>query len=431
MAQELKNDNITVQIENKPGCQVHFDIAVAPKASKEAHKKAIKSVNKEVSLPGFRKGKAPDAMIVKHYGNYVNDEWKQNIVQTAFSEAVKLANIYPLNDHSVKKPNLKNASLEEDSHVVIEFESHPSISGIETKGFEIQKREPKTVQDQDVKDFLDELRWHFAEWEEIKERGVEEGDSVILDIENLDQPGHFICKDTTFNVFKGKMGDWMHQRVIGLKAGENFEATSERTTKEAEETTDSEFVPTRCKVTVKEIKKAKLPEMDDKLATSLGADNLSDLEVKARKNLEKDAVEALNESYRKQCENLLLEKYPFDLPDSLVKAEIKNRTLMRRYELGKTGMSPTAVNEALEKEQEAIVRTVEKALRTFFLVRKIAEENHIDVEQNELMDGLMKEMYASQSNIDFSKDASEIRSRVYVRLLTQKVLDHLVTVSLA
>jgi trigger factor len=223
----------------------------------------------------------------------------------------------------------------------------------------------------------------------------------------------------------------MHQRVIGLKAGENFEATSERTTKEAEETTDSEFVPTRCKVTVKEIKKAKLPEMDDKLATSLGADNLSDLEVKARKNLEKDAVEALNESYRKQCENLLLEKYPFDLPDSLVKAEIKNRTLMRRYELGKTGMSPTAVNEALEKEQEAIVRTVEKALRTFFLVRKIAEENHIDVEQNELMDGLMKEMYASQSNIDFSKDASEIRSRVYVRLLTQKVLDHLVTVSLA
>lgn len=422
MSQELKNDNVTVQIEKKPGCQVHFDVSVAPKASTEAHKKAIKTVNKEVTLPGFRKGKAPEAMILKHYDKYVNDEWKQNLVQTAFSEAVKLASIYPLNDHSVKKPNLKNASLDAESHVTIEFESHPSVSNVDVKGIEIQKAEPKPVTDENVKDFLDELRWHFAEWEEIKDRGVEEDDSTILDIENLDQPGHFICKDTTFNVVKGKMGDWMHTRILGLKAEESFEATSEQGPTEK---TETEFVPTRCKVTVKEIKKAKLPEMDDKLAVSLGAESLEDLEKKARQNLERQALETVHESYRKQCEEILLEKYPFDLPASLVKAEMKNRTLIRRHELGKTGKSPAEVTEALDKEQEAIVRDVEKALRTFFLVRKVAEENHIEVAQNELVDGLMKEMYSSQTPIDFSKDANEVRSRVYVRMLTQKVMDFL------
>jgi trigger factor len=423
MSQEHKNDFITVEVENKPGCQVHFDIAVTPKASQEAHKKAIKSVNKEVSLPGFRKGKAPDAMIVKHYNNYVNDEWKQNLLQTAFSEAVKLTKIYPLNDHSVKKPNLKNASLNEESHVVIEFESHPTVANIDVKGFELPKSEPKAVKEEDVKDFMEELRWHFAEWEDITERGVEEGDSVNLDIENLDKPGQFICKDTMFHVVKGKMGDWMHKHIMGLKINENFEATSERSANDSSET---EFIPTRCKVTVKEIKKAKLPELDDKLAVSFGAENLADLEGKAKMNLEKQATEALRENYRKHCENILLEKNAFDLPDSLVKAEIKNRTLFRRYELGKTGMSPTEVNDILEKENESIIRTVERALRSFFLVRKIAEENHIEVPQNELIDGLMKEMYSSETPIDFSKNADEVRSRVYVKLLTQKVMDFLV-----
>ncbi len=423
MTQELKNDNITVKVENKPGCQVHLEISVAPKASKEAHSKAVKSVNKEVSLPGFRKGKAPETMILKHYASYVNDEWKQNLIQTAFSEAVKLTKIYPLNDHSVKKPNLKNASLDEDTLITIDFESHPEISSVDMTSFEIQKTEPKEVTEEAIKDFLNELRWHFAEWEDITDRPVQEDDSVSLDIENLDKPGHFICKDTTFNVIQGKMGEWMYKRVIGLKAGESFEATSEQSPKEA---TDAEFVPTRCKVTVKAIKKAKLPEIDDKLATTMGAENVADLEKKAKENLEKQAKEAASENYRQQCEKNLLDKYPFDLPGSLVQSEIKNRTSLRRQELAKMGLSASEVGETLDKEQDSMVREVDKALRTFFLVRKVAEENNIQVSQNELVDGLMQEMYSSQTPIDFSKDAGEARSRVYVRLLTQKVMDFLV-----
>lgn len=423
MTQELKNDNISVEIENKPGCLVHLNITVAPKASKEAHKKAIKSVNKEVSLPGFRKGKAPEPMIVKHYGSYVNDEWRQNILQTAFSEAMKLTKLYPLNDNSVKKPTLKNASLDEESVVVIEFESHPNLPTVEIKNFEIHKTEPKPVTDEAVKDFLNELRWHFAEWEDVKDRPVQEDDSVSLDIENLDKPGHFVCKDTTFNVIKGKMGDWMHKRIIGLNVGDSFEATSEQA---PHEKTDTEFVPTRCKVTVKEIKKATLPEIDDKLATSMGAENVADLEKKARENLEKQAIEAARENARSQIEKNLLDSYPFELPGTLVQAEIKNRVLVRRNELRKSGLSPAEVSETIEKEQEGMVRDVDRVLRTFFLVRKIGEDNNIDVSQNELLEGLMQEMYSSQNPIDFSKDSGEARSRVYVRLMTQKVMDFLV-----
>jgi trigger factor len=423
MTQEIKNDNITVVVENKPGCHVLLNITVAPKASQEAHKKAIKSVSKEVSLPGFRKGKAPEPLIIKHYASYVNDEWRQNILQTAFSEAMKLTKMYPLNDNSVKKPTLKNASLDQDSVVVIEFESHPNLPQVDTQNFEITKIEPKPVTEEAVKEFLNELRWHFAEWEEIKDRPVQEDDSVILDIENLDKPGHFVCKDTTFNVIKGKMGNWMHKKIIGLNVGDSFEATSEQT---EHEKTETEFVPTQCKVTVKEIKKANLPEIDDKLAASMGAENVEDLTKKAKENLEKQATESARDHSRMHIEKNLLEKYPFELPGTLVQAEIKNRTAIRRIELAKMGLSSTEANEALEKEQESIIREVDKVLRTFFLVRKIGEDNNIDVSQNELLEGLMQEMYSSQNPIDFSKDAGEARSRVYVRLMTQKVMDFLV-----
>lgn len=423
MTQELKNDNVIVIVDRKPGCKVQLEVTVTPKASIEAHKKAIKSVNKEVSLPGFRKGKAPETLIVQHYNTYVADEWKQNVVQTAYSEAIKLTEIYPLNDKSIKKPTIKNISKDENSHIVIEFESQPNVPQVNMDALVLKKEEAKQVSDEDVQDFLEELRWHFAEFEDVTDRAVEEKDSVNVDIENLDKPGTFICKDTQFKAINGKMGDWMYNNILGKNIGESFEATSEKSPKAPK---DVEFVPTHCKVTVLSIKKATLPEIDDKLATSMGAKDIEDLKVKARLNLESQANETVQESYREQCENLILEQYPFDLPHSMVQSELKVHQDAMRHQLEHEGKSPAEMSDELKNKEEQILKNVDRSLRMFFLSRNIAKDNGINVNNNELLEAIMHEMYGSSQGVDPNFNIDEARSRKYFELLTKKVNDLLV-----
>jgi hypothetical protein len=64
---EYKNDRLTVNIETAPGCLVKLDARLSPKAVEEAYLKTVKDTNKQVSIPGFRKGKAPNDKIIKEF----------------------------------------------------------------------------------------------------------------------------------------------------------------------------------------------------------------------------------------------------------------------------------------------------------------------------------------------------------------------------
>lgn len=99
--QEFSNDNLKITMERKPGCSISLDVTISPQATEASYRKAIKLVNKEVSLPGFRKGKAPEAMIVQHYAKYVDQEWKDLIVKTSFKDTLDLTKTYPINENTI------------------------------------------------------------------------------------------------------------------------------------------------------------------------------------------------------------------------------------------------------------------------------------------------------------------------------------------
>ena len=65
----VNNDNVTVTITKKPHCEIKFDIKVNPRPVAAAYQKALKNINKEVNIPGFRKGKAPEKLISEKYSS--------------------------------------------------------------------------------------------------------------------------------------------------------------------------------------------------------------------------------------------------------------------------------------------------------------------------------------------------------------------------
>lgn len=424
---EIKNENVTVDVTREPGSKVKFKISVSPKATQAAYSKAIKNINKEVSLPGFRKGKAPEALIVQNFGSHVNEEWNNVLLNTAFQEAVTLSKIYPLSEKSVNKPQVKSLSRESGAQIEVDFEAVPEVPSINLNAIKIHHLTPKAVSQEDIEDRIHDLLVNNAEWENVEDRGVTEGDYVELTIDSLDNPGHKICENQRFLVQEGKIGQWMHKLLIGKNVNAVMEATSEQDPcKACEDPThephEHNFKPTRCQITLNAIKKAKLPQVDDDFAKKLGAENAIQFRERVEATLKRDAEEDAKDKMRRQVEKQLIEDYPFEVPQSLIKAQLQN---VVKHHAAETN------DQTKRKELEEKVRKeLTEVYRLYFICEKIAQEHNIEVSQDEIMQEFMVQAYMTRpedSFLDANMDPKEIRSRIHSHVLSKKVKDYLVS----
>ncbi len=419
----FENELLKITVNRDSDCRISMQVSVLPKASEAAYQKAVKSINKEVSLPGFRKGKAPVKMVEDNYGKYIDQEWKDLLVQTAFQDSLKLSKIYPLSEEAIKKPQLKKASRNEETEISFEFEATPDIPTISPEELSLKKIEVQPVTEKQIDESLENIQLHHAKWDDIEDRSVEIGDFIDVDIEDCENIGHFICKDTRFEVADEKMGDWMLKLVIGKKVNDTVEGVSERS---KEMDPEAEFIPTKCKITIKTMKSATLPEIDEELAKKVGAESVEDLKEKVSANLASQAEQNVQDNLRDQLDALLAERYPFDVPHSLVQREIQNRLDFMKREMSKAEKSEEDISKKVADVQEQLAEDVKRAFRLFFISRRIADENKISVSQEELVKELMMQMYDQNSPIDTSLDPEEARSKIYVNLLSQKVKDFLI-----
>lgn len=433
--EEFKNDHLSVQLTREPGSKIKLQIHASPEGVNAAYLKAVKTVNKEVSLPGFRKGKAPDNLVIQNYGKYVDQEWNDLVVKTSFKEAIDLVKVYPFDQDSIKA-RLNKITRDAGAELTIEFEAAPDVPEINWQELPLNPIPKRAIQPSDIEENLHEIQLHHAEWEEVKDRPVQEGDFVELDIESLDEPGRKLCENTRFDVKEGKMGSWMRTLLLGAKLHDVLEGMSER---EPEECTacehheeghvhhHAEFIPTKCRITVKKIETAKLPDLNDELAIKAGVKTVEELRDRVQKTLERHADEEVKENLRKQLENLLIEKYFFEIPASLTKEDKQSRLDLEigQQKEGDDSLSP----EALSQLEAEIERKVEGEYRLFFLIRKFAEENKISVSSEEIMQEFMHQMMLGEngrSYIHSQMDPKEIRHRIYLHLISKKAKDFLI-----
>ena len=144
--------------------------------------------------------------------------------------------------------------------------------------------------------------------------------------------------------------------------------------------------------------------------------------------LNRQAEQRANEEMRKEAEDLILNKYPFDIPGSIHGAGKKSRLHSRLQALKSQNIPDHEIVLQAKQVEKEVIEEIERAFRLFFLSRKVAEEHNINVTQEELLKEMMREMYQNpnQRAIDQTKDPSEVRSRLYVTVLSQKVADFLV-----
>ncbi len=423
----FENASFSVEANEEPGCRYSLKIYVQPEATQKAYKKAIKKVNKQISIPGFRKGRAPDATVISKYSSYVDQEWKDILINDAYHAALDLTKVYPFNKDSIKPPKIESCSQEEGATVALSYERYPVLPEIDLSSLSLPKIEKAAVSNERVEEILEEVKRSNADWEEITGRAVEKGDFVDVSIDAIDvDPPKSIVKDRRFEVEDKRLAPWMLKLLVGMQISDTVEGLSEVDDK-ADAETKKNFKPTQVRIELHAIKKIILPELTDELAKKVGADSVEDMKQKIQTNLEREAEEAQRQQRIEALEKALLEKYSFELPISIVEAERVDRIRARLEELKGQGVGDEEIKNQEKQIEAQVAQEVDSMLRLYFINKQIAKQGNISLTNQELNDELVKQI--SQNPYLYGKDMDKetskgIMSRMAASLLERKTKEY-------
>ncbi|MCF6291023.1 MAG: trigger factor [Desulfobacterales bacterium] len=388
---------------------------------------AYRKLKSEVSMKGFRRGKAPRAILEKAYGERVRAEVGEKLVQATYFDAVEQEKLDP-----VTHPDITGHEFTADGSFVYQadIDVRPDFELKQYKGLEIEKPEV-VVDDSEVEKELERMRKEMAPLRNVDERGVRLHDLVVVDFQGFDN-GQAIPQvngdNVSVDVGSGRNGEEFENQLVGMKTGEEktFEVSFDAGTPNpvlAGKTV--EF-----KVLVNEIKERVLAELDDEFAKDVGKEftTLDELkaEIRAKKLQAKEDAQQGDLADRLMLK--LLESHEFAVPERLVRYEIEDHLKQTESHLERGGMSFEAVGINREEMGERYREAAEKRVRGDFILKKIAEVEEIKVADEDLNQGF--ERIAAQYNMTINEVKGYFKSRDDIlpfmnEMLNEKILKFL------
>lgn len=380
---EFSDGEFKLRAEYHPNCIVVYHIHTGPTLVKEATKEGLKKLAKQVTLPGFRKGKAPSDLILKKHPKAADEEIKKTLANLAFEKAQSLAKTPILSQDSKISFDVKELK-QDDAHVHFHFETEPEIPSVDPSKFDISSIKKEEVDEQKVEDTIKQIQQFYTTYEEVTDKPVEEGHFVLLDIEDLDlEPPVKAFSDTRFEVKKGVMTDWMLETVVGLNTGDSKECVSRPNESDSEEI-KKEFKPKKVKITIKKIEKAIYPEVNDEFAKKLGVDTKEEMYTQIRKQLEMRAEKTYDTQVRELLSKQMIENFKdFQIPNTLLIRETEHRLRARSHDPQFRKSVAGKSEEELKKVHSDISDEAADAIRLFYLSKKIVQEHKLQVKLND------------------------------------------------
>jgi len=283
--------------------------------------RVAKGYTKQARIPGFRPGKVPTTLVKQRFKEQILHDVAHGLIPRAVDEALQERGIEP-----VDTPNIKDVALEEGQPLTFTaaIETVPPFDVGDLSTIEAT-RHATDVNDEAVEKTLQQLRQRGAKHEPVENRGVEDGDTVVLDIERKDAEGQpDRHEDVSLELGSPANPPGFDAQLLGLRTGE----TKTFTTHFPEDYTVKEMANTDVEytVTVKDIRRKVLPELDDEFAKDLGAfESLGALRDRVRADLQQESEEHARQHLRTDVLKQLSDRVTFDLPPSLVEREMDRR----------------------------------------------------------------------------------------------------------
>jgi len=371
--------NITVSI---PIDQLEAEIATR-----------LKKLARTVKMQGFRPGHVPLKMVERHYGYQVRQEVVSDSVQRSFNDAVKDQN-YRVAGYPRFQPVTAGEGAQKVEFTAT-FEVYPEIVVGDVSRFEVMR--PATeVSDADVDKTIQTLRKQRAKYDNV-DRVAANGDLVNIDFEGLIAGQPFEGnKASNFTVILGeaRMLPDFEAALVGMKAGEQktFPLTFPQEYDERVRGKTADFT-----VTVNQVAEPQLPALDGEFAKQLGVEtgDVERLKREVRENVEKEVTKRVRSAVKEQVMDALHKVANFDVPRSLLEAEIGRMQQQALEDLKQRGMTTQNLTLPPDLFAERATRRIKVGLLVGELVkrhnlqpkpeqvRKVIEEHAESFEQPE------------------------------------------------
>lgn len=416
--QEIRTDHFVAKVHRNPGCIVVMEISVTPSAAQAAYQKAVKLVNKEFSFPGFRKGHAPAAMIEEKFSKYIVEEWRRVLAETISSEVLKLYQVYPRTEKSVKKADFLKLSREEGAELYFEYECRPEVPEIDLRNFVAEPIEVKAVTEKNVEDSLYKLRLEKGTYNPIEGRPVQEGDFVLVDIDLLhgaNKQPHRAAQGEFYEVGSSFAPAWINKLAIGMQAGNSADGELDC---DAEDHTGHDHA---VRLTLLEISEGAIAPITEELLKSVGCESEEVLRFRIKTQLEREQEEVRNNAIMNQIDRFLLNLIEFDVPKSMYEHSAKEYSRKQIAELKRQG-GEEDLSEKIKEVEKNVEEDFKRAIRRYFITEKIAREHQLHVSEQEIQLEYLREVITQKSS---GKMSEEDVSRLYTKVLHDKAMNYL------
>lgn len=421
---------MSVKWEKQEGNEGVLTVEVDAETFKTALDDAFKKVVKQVSIPGFRKGKIPRGLFEQRFGvEALYQDALDILLPVEYPKAVEEAGIEP-----VDRPEIDVEKIEKGESLIFtaKVTVKPEVKLGEYKGLGIEK-DDTTVTDEDVQNELKALQERQAELVVKEEGTVEEGNTVVLDFEGFVDGEAFEggkAENYSLEVGSGSFIPGFEDQLVGLEAG--AEKDVEVTFPEEYHAEELAGKPAVFKVKIHEIKAKELPELDDEFAKDIDeeVETLAELTEKTKKRLE-EAKE--NEADAKLREELVLkasENAEIDVPQAMVDTELDRMLKEFEQRLQMQGMNLelytqfSGQDEAALKEQ--MKEDAEKRVKSNLTLEAIAKAENLEVSDEEVDAELTKMAEAYNMPVENIKQAIGSTDAMKEDLKVRKAIDFLV-----
>ena len=384
-----------------------------------------RDVGKKAKLKGFRSGKIPRKVLETYFKEQAEGETATNLVNKYYWQALEDKGIV-----AVSRPEINQEGLKENTAFSFSasFETEPEFEPKGYKGIELEK-EKIQVTDSDMEKRLDEIRQMFATMEEIKDdRPAVKGDFVVIDFAgslNGELSKELKADDYYLEIGSQKFVPGFEEQLIGMKNEETKSINVVFPVNYHEKKFAGKEIIFN--VTVKNIKEKKLPEIDENFIKNFDRYNsIEDLKTDVRKTLEEKFQSLAETNLQNSITEALIKENDFEVPPSLLERQIYYMMADTQKRMTSAGMDEKNAMELSFKMHDKFKDDAVKIVKSFLLLKKIAEKESFIVEENDI-EKYIQEL-AAQYGRDYESfrtmyDNEERKDGLKMELMQKKVFD--------
>ena len=382
--QGYKGGNVimSLQVEKLEKNMAKLTIEVSAEELEKAIEGAYQKNKNKISIPGFRKGKAPRKMIEQMYGKSVFYEDAANaLIPDAYDKALE-----ECEEQIVSSPKIDVTQLEAGKPFIFtaEVALKPEVTLGKYKGVKVDKIEVK-VTDEEVDAELENQRNKNARTVTVTDRPVAEGDTAVIDFEGFVDGVAFEGgkgENHPLEIGSHTFIDTFEDQLVGKNTGDEVEVNV--TFPEKYQAADLAGKPATFKVKINEIKAKELPELDDEFAQdAAGVDTLAEYKEEIKKNLtEKKETEA-KKTKEDEAIQKIIDKSKMDLPEAMIETQCETMVEEFAQRIAQSGLTMEQYLQfsgmTVDQLKDQVRPEATTRIQSSLVLEQIAKEENIEV----------------------------------------------------